>query len=139
MKSSIPFLLALAAAGAQAAPLAADHPIIGIWRLEVPETACTETYRIRTDGTALVTSAAEVAETTFEIAARPDANGFYRTVNRIVKDNGKPDCTGQVTKPGHTINTFILFHPSGNQFLMCQAPDRRACVGPLVRVTGDWI
>ncbi|WEF33746.1 hypothetical protein [Pseudoduganella chitinolytica] len=139
MKASIPLLIALAASGAGAAPLPADHPIVGIWRLEVPEAACTETYRIRADGTALVTSAGEVAETTIEIAAQPDGNGFYRAVNRIVKDNGKPDCTGQVTKPGHRIDTYILFHPSGNQFLMCQAPDRRACIGPLVRVTGDWI
>ncbi len=124
---------------ALAAPLRADHPVVGVWRLELPEQACVETYRIRADGTALITSAEEVAETTFEIADQPDAAGFYRSVNRIVKDNGKRDCSGQVTAPGHAIATFILFHPSGDQFLMCQRADTRACIGPLVRVKGDWI
>lgn len=122
-----------------AAPLRADHPIVGIWRLQLPEERCVETYRIRADGTALVTSAEEVAETAFEIADRPDGDGFYRAVNRIVKDNGKPDCSGHVTQPGQTIDTFILFHPSGDQFLMCQRADTRSCIGPLVRVKGDWI
>jgi hypothetical protein len=131
--------LAAMVAGAAAAPLRADHPIVGVWRLELPEEACTETYRIRADGTALVTSAEEVAETAFEIADRPDAQGFYRSVNRIVKDNGKADCSGNVTPPGQTISTFILFHPSGDQFLMCQRADMRSCIGPLVRVKGDWI
>lgn len=138
MKRSIPLLLALAAAGAQAAPLPAGLPIAGIWQLDVPEAGCTETYRIQADGTALVTSGAEVAETTLDIAAQPDANGFHRAEHRIVKDNGKADCSGHVTKPGHVIQTFIQLHPSGNLFLMCGTPDRRACV-PLVRVKGDWI
>ena len=131
--------MAAVTAGAAAAPLRADHPIVGIWRLQLPEERCTETYRIRADGTALVTSAEEVAETAFEIADQPDGEGFYRSVNRIVKDNGKPDCSGQVTKPGQSIATFILFHPSGDQFLMCQRADTRSCIGPLVRVKGDWI
>jgi len=133
--------LALAAVvtGAGATPLRADHPILGVWRLELAEEACTETYRIRADGTALVTSAQEVAETAFEIADQPDGQGFYRAVNRIVKDNGKVDCSGHVTQPGQDIATFILIHPSGDQFLMCQRADTRSCIGPLVRVKGDWI
>ena len=131
--------LASVVTGAVAMPLRADHPIVGVWRLELPEQACTETYRIRADGTALVTSAGEVAETAFDIADQPDGQGFYRAVNRIVKDNGKQDCSGQVTQPGQTISTFIYFHPSNDQFLMCQRADMRSCVGPLVRVKGDWI
>jgi len=132
-------LAAMACGQAGAAPLRADHPIVGIWRLQLADEACTETYRIRADGTALVTSAEEVAEAAFEIADQPDGQGFYRSVNRIVKDNGKPDCSGQITQPGHAISTFILFHPSGDQFLMCQRADTRSCIGPLVRVKGDWI
>jgi len=132
-------LVAMMLGQAGAAPLRADHPIVGIWRLQLPDEACTETYRIRGDGTALVTSAEEVAETAFEIADQPDGEGFYRSVNRIVKDNGKRDCSGQVTQPGQSISTFILFHPSGDQFLMCQRADTRSCIGPLVRVKGDWI
>lgn len=132
-------LAAIVLGQAGAAPLRADHPIVGIWCLELAGEGCTETYRIRADGTALVTSAQEVAETAFEIADQPDGQGFYRSVNRIVKDNGKRDCSGHVTQPGQSISTFILFHPSGDQFLMCQRADTRSCIGPLVRVKGDWI
>ena len=46
---------------AAAAP-PADHPILGIWKLSLPDLGCLETYRFRADGTTLVTSAEEVSE-----------------------------------------------------------------------------
>ncbi|HAK92433.1 MAG TPA: hypothetical protein DCP94_12665, partial [Massilia timonae] len=79
---------------------AADHPILGIWRLAVPATHCLETYRFRADGTTLVTSAAEISESVYTIPNEPDPDGFYRLTDRVTKDNGKPDCSGNVMKPG---------------------------------------
>ena len=54
------FCLALAAPFAFAAPPAASHPILGIWKLTLPDGSCSEVYRFRGYGTTLVTSAKEI-------------------------------------------------------------------------------
>ncbi|TXG02392.1 hypothetical protein [Massilia arenae] len=123
---------------AQNAP-ASDHPILGIWRLEVPDTNCSETYRFRADGTTLVTSAAEISESVYTIPNEPDAEGFYRLTDRITKDNGKPDCSGNVMKPGANVTHFVRFHPSGKLFLLCAEASIEACIGPFTRVRGEEI
>ena len=64
--------LLCAPASAQAAP-PADHPILGIWKLSLPDLGCSETYRFRGDGTTLVTSADEVSESEYQIPAKPSA------------------------------------------------------------------
>lgn len=125
------------AAASSAAPVRADHPIVGTWRFVLPDGSCQEIYRMRQDGSGLITSASEVAETEFVIDDKPDKNGFYKTSDKIVKDNGKRDCTGQVSEVGHTVASFILFHESGNMFLMCLEASMDACLGPFVRVRGE--
>lgn len=124
------------APAAAAAPLRADHPIIGTWQLTLPDGACREIYRMHPDGSSLVTSAQEVAESSFEIADQPDAQGYYKQVDTIVKDNGKRDCSGQVTRPGHVSTTYLLFHPGGNMFLSCLDRDGKRCIGPFLRLRG---
>ena len=81
-------------------PPKTNHPILGTWIFAVPETDCEETYYMRQDGTTLVTSGQEVAESVYEIDDEPSAKGFYKSTDRIVKDNGKPDCAGDITKVG---------------------------------------
>lgn len=129
----------LAAHCVLAAPVRTDHPIVGTWRFELPDGSCHEMYRISAEGTALITSAAEIAETEFDIDDQPDGEGFYLSNDRIVKDNGKKDCTGEVTAVGHVIQAFIVFHPSNNMFLMCQKRDMGSCIGPFIRVHGTEI
>jgi hypothetical protein len=125
---------ALTPAGATT-PLRADHPILGAWRLSLPDAGgCEEIYRIGRDGRARITSAEEVAESEFAIDDQPDGDGFYASVNTIVRDNGKRDCAGRVTQPGKALPAFILFHPSGDRLLMCRDRTMRACIGPLVRM-----
>ena len=68
--------LAIATPAAAAPP--ADHPILGIWKLSLPDLGCSETYRFRADGTTLVTSAEEVSESEYRIPDKPSAKGFYR-------------------------------------------------------------
>ena len=126
-------------AAAQAAPLRSDHPIIGTWKITLPDGSCSETYRIRADGTTLVFSHEEVAESTFVIADKPDKNGFYKEVDTIVKDNGKRDCSGGITKPGQAVTNYLQFHPSGDLFLMCVERNLERCIGPFVRVKGQAI
>ena len=135
-------LLFLSGAGqpvlAQAGP-ASGHPILGIWHLEVPATGCRETYRFRADGTTLVTSAAEISESVYTIPDEPDPEGFYRLTDRVTKDNGKPDCSGNVMKPGASVTHFVRFHPSGKLFLLCAEASVEACIGPFTRVRGEDI
>lgn len=114
-----------------------NHPILGIWKLSLPDTGCSETYHFRGDGTSLVTSNEEVAESEFEIPANPSAKGFYKLQDRIVKDNGKKDCSGAITKVGTRAINWVRFHPSGALFLMCADESMESCIGPFERVRGE--
>ena len=131
--------LGCAQVSAHAAPLRADHPFVGIWKITLPDGTCSETYRVRADGSTLVFSNEEVAESTFVIADQPDKQGFYKSVDTLVKDNGKPDCAGQITKPGRSVTNYLLFHPGGDMFLMCVERSMERCIGPFVRVEGSAI
>ena len=134
---TIAILSLVIAASVQAAPPAASHPILGIWRLTLPDGSCSETYRFRGDGTTLVTSAEEISESEFDIPAKPSAKGFYKLTDRIVKDNGKKDCSGEIMKVGTKATNFIQFHPSGGMFVMCIRESLDACIGPFQRVPGQ--
>jgi len=138
-------VLATAAVAALAGPptaaptlLRADHPLIRAWALKARDGRCTEIYRISREGTSLVTSADEVAQTRFEVSDRPSAKGFYKWVDTIVKDNGKKDCGGQVTKP-HTTTSYILMNETNKAFISCESESARACIGPFVRIEGGEI
>jgi hypothetical protein len=124
-------------ASAAPSPPAASHPILGIWKLTLPDGSCSEIYRFRGDGTTLVTSAEEVTESEFAIPDTPSPKGFYRLDDRVVKDNGKKDCVGEVMKPGSKATNYIHFHPSGTLFIMCAAESLDACIGPFRRVQGQ--
>jgi hypothetical protein len=133
-------MLAVAAAvAAPGAPLRADHPLIGTWRITLPDGSCSETYRIRADGTSLVFSHEEVAESNFVVSDQPDKDGFYEETDTIIKDNGKLDCSGQVTTPGKPVTNYLQFHPSGNMFVMCVERSFDRCIGPCIRVRGNVI
>jgi hypothetical protein len=124
---------------AGAAPPAprANHPILGIWRLALPELHCVETYRFRGDGTTLVTSKEEISESEYRIPDKPSVKGFYKLEDRVVKDNGKKDCAGEIMKVGTQATNFVRFHPSGALFLMCSDETMDACIGPFERVEGE--
>lgn len=131
-------LLAAAPAVQSAPPApAASHPILGIWKLSLPDLGCSETYRFRGDGTTLVTSAEEVSESEYRIPDKPSAKGFYKLEDRIVKDNGKKDCSGAIMKVGTRAINFVRFHPSGTLFLMCSDETMQACIGPFERIEGE--
>lgn len=118
-------------------PLPSDHPLVGIWRFEVPTTQCHEIYQIRVDGTTRVTSASQVAESEFEMDLQPGPKGFYKWVDRITKDNGKPDCMGSIMDVSHVAINYLLLHRDKKRFLMCQKEDIKTCVGPFVRLGSD--
>jgi hypothetical protein len=128
---------ALCGMPARAAPPLASHPILGIWLLALPGVGCVETYRFRGDGTTLVTSAAEVSESTFTIPDRPSGKGFYKLDDVIVKDNGKRDCGGEIMKVGTRATNYVLFNPGSSVFVLCTAESTEQCIGPFRRVVGQ--
>lgn len=126
-------LLAFAASAAGAGPLRADHPLIGKWGITAPN-GCTETYIVRSDGTAAVTSAEEVAESELTLSDQPSEKGFYKWIEKTVKDNGKKDCSGDVTPVGRVVTSYVLLAPTKDMFAMCEREDRSACIGPFKKV-----
>ena len=135
-------LLLLAAAIAQPAASAApsaSHPLLGIWVLSIPQLGCSETYHFRGDGTSLVKSAEEVSESEFTVAEKPSVKGFYKLEDRVVKDNGKKDCSGEIMQIGSRATNYLRFHPSGARFVMCQDESMQACIGPFERMPAQGI
>ncbi len=118
-------------------PLPTNHPLLGSWRIDVPDTSCHEVYTFKPDGTMSVTSGLQAAESEFEIPLEPSAKGFYKWVDKITKDNGKPDCMGSIMEVGHVATNYILIHPTRRAFLMCEAEDLKSCIGPFKRQGSD--
>lgn len=114
-------------------PLPDSHPFIGQWRFDIPQLNCYEEYHVRKDGTLLVISGQERNESEFPVALYPSANGYYRWTDRILRNNGKPDCSGSLTPVGHVATNFLLFHRDRNSFLLCAKEDMATCFGPYVR------
>ena len=131
------FGVCLVAPVLSAGPLRPDHPLIGAWKITIPALSCYEIYRIRRDGTTLVNSAEEVAESEFELSDQPSPKGFYKWVDKITRDNGKKDCSGEVMQLGQVATNYIRLHPSGDMFLMCVEEDLNTCIGPFIRIKGD--
>jgi hypothetical protein len=125
--------LLLLAGAARGEPLRAGHPLIGTWKLDLPDQKCQETYRIQADGTMRIRSAEEEAESVLVISDQPSAQGFYKWVDKVTQDNGKKDCSGEATQVGRETTNYIRLHPSGDLFLMCEKEDINTCMGPLVR------
>jgi hypothetical protein len=147
MKSPLLLVLPMASAAALAgppaeaptAPLRADHPFVGAWQLTRRDDDCAEIYRVDRSGRTLITSADEVAQSTFTMSDQPSARGYYKWVDTLVKDNGKKDCWGQVTKPGKTTTRYVMMSPAKDRFILCTAEDGKQCFGPFVRVEGGDI
>ena len=117
-------------------PVAVDHPLIGTWRVDVPSLNCFEVYEIRPDGTTRVTSAKEIGESEFQISGQPSAKGFYKWVDKVIKNNGQPDCSGNSVPAGDVATNFVLLRADGDQFLMCEEESTKSCLGPFVRLKG---
>jgi hypothetical protein len=127
-------LCVFAASGSMAAGPMPGHPILGAWTFTVPDGGCEETYEFRPDGTLLASSGEARSERTYRITDAPDAQGFYRLVDKVVRENGKLDCFGEPTEPGSSATIFILFDPGGDRFVACESESPDACLGPLLRI-----
>ena len=122
-------LLLVCSQGHSAIP--AEHPIVGTWRID---RLCPETYEFRADGTRSATSAGEVLESKFEISPKPGAKGFYRFTDTVVRTNGKPDCSGELTPVGDVVTLFVRI-PDPKKLFLCFAESELSCVGPFERLS----
>lgn len=111
------------------------HPLEGNWSWSLFGGSCTETWHYRSNRTVLSTSGQEVVEKTYEVAKLPDANGFYRLVETVVRQNDKRDCSGALLNgPGEQSTRFIQFSPLRDKMLVCEKASLKACFGPVSRI-----
>ena len=115
--------------------LPANHPLVGVWRVDLPNN-CFEQYTLNANGTKLSESGQERNESVFEISEQPSVRGFYMWTDKIIKGNGKPDCGGATTELGHVAVNFVRVHPSRNRFLLCEKEDMNSCYAEFHRVGG---
>jgi hypothetical protein len=130
---SLAAIAALLSLGLQARPTDPNHLIVGTWTFTEPNSGCTEVYKFSSSGISKVTSADEEVESEFDIADSPTANGFYAWSEKVTKGNGLKDCGGNVTEIGHGVKYFVVFHSSGDMFLVCEKEDLATCMGPFKR------
>ena len=114
-------------------PLPESHPLVGIWRIDLPDLKCFEEYEVRSDGTKLSMSGQERNESEFMISLAPSVRGFYKWTDRITKNNGKPDCSGANTALGHVAVNYVRVHPSGQRFLLCEEEGMKSCYAEFFR------
>jgi hypothetical protein len=126
-------LAGLISIDAGAAPLRADHPLLGTWELKLPNSTCVDRMTFLQSGRVLTTSGAEVGESDSEIADQPDNRGFFKWIDKVVTDNGKADCVGSVTPVGDVAVDYIRLDESGDHFALCFSESKSNCVGPYVR------
>ena len=70
-----------------------------------------------------------------EFMISPGARGtyWYKWVDKITKNNGKPDCMGSHTSVGHTAVNYVIVHPSGQRFALCEKEDMNSCYAEFFR------
>jgi hypothetical protein len=109
------------------------HPLVGTWRIDLQDGKCFEEYDVRVNGTKFSRSGEERNESEHSISVVPSSSGFYKWIDKITKNNGKPDCSGGFTKLGNVAVNYIRLHPSGQRLLLCEAEDMKSCYAELYR------
>jgi len=130
------FLAAFATMSRAETQLPPGHPLVGLWRINLPEQACSEIYDIRADGTTQILSGGQVVQTRYDISLRPDSQGFYKWVDTVVQVNDQPDCMGHKVPNGNVATNYIVMHATGSKFMMCQKAELETCFGPFLKEAG---
>jgi len=121
-----------AATVSSARPPDVGHPIIGKWTLTTTDSACTESWEFRPDGTTHNVSGSEESTSTYEISELANPVGGYTLIDTITKTNGKPDCTGNRSPVGDRVELYLLPITTGG-FMVCPTLDGAACIGSMFR------
>lgn len=111
------------------------NPLQGTWEWVNIKNSCVEIYIFGVEQSGHITSGEETSIARYEIADKPTEHGFYKVKLSIVKDNGGKDCgESYEDNTGDVYNKFVMFHPSGNQYVSCDSEDIKDCVGPFKRI-----
>ena len=113
---------------------ASSSPLLGTWRIWVPQASCAETYVFKSDGSLSYTSGKESGESRFTISETPSSSGYYKFTDESVRTNGEPDCLGRSLPVGDVATAFIWFTQANGAFLLCASETLDACMGPFNRV-----
>jgi hypothetical protein len=109
-----------------------DHPIIGTWRFDM--NGCTETHEFLPNGTRNCTSAEEIVQASYTISAEPLQSSFYKITDKVIKDNGKKDCSGSTAdKTGDVVTLYVKFNPQRDQIVFCFDESFDRCFGPFLK------
>jgi hypothetical protein len=105
---------------------------VGTWTLSLTGATCRETIEFFADGTAHVVSGSEDSISGYAIAEIPKPAGSYVWFDWILKNNGKPDCLGNLTPVGDRAINYLLPIPSGG-YMLCSTADGHGCIGVMSR------
>ncbi len=139
MLSRIIFALSLltcfAVNAAPKSPTNSVNPILGAWTWTREANNCFETYTYHADGTEQVSSGEEKSDSVYQISSSPSPQGFYKLTDKVVKDYGGKDCADDASdSTGQESSVFVVFHPEGDMYLVCQNESMDNCFGPLKRI-----
>lgn len=135
LKKSILAILILNSAIAIANTSDNSNPLEGTWEWTNIKNSCVETYIFAADGSGHITSGTEISTAKYEIDKTPTAKGFYKVVLTIKEDKGGKDCSeDESINSGESYTKYLMFHPSGSQYVSCDKEATDSCVGPLQRV-----
>ena len=113
----------------------AAHPLVGTWTWTLFGGSCNETFQYRANRTLLGSSGQEVVEKNYEVTAAADAQGFYRVLETVIRQNDKQNCSGATPDAaGEQTTRFIQYSPQLDKLLICESASLAACYGPLRRV-----
>lgn len=112
-----------------------NNNLQGNWEWVNSQNSCVETYIFDTNSVAHITSGVEVSDAEYQISENMTDKGFYQLTLKILKDHGGLDC-GEVLEDnsGHIYHKFVMFHPSGDQYVSCDKESIETCVGPFKRM-----
>jgi len=124
-----------ASAASAAAANEAHHPLTGLWHWTMPGKACAETWHYHANNTRTSSSGAEITQSHYEVASKPNLLGFYRLTETVTESNGKRDCAGDLHEVvGEPVTRFIQFSPKLDQLIVCKEESLKACFGPFKRI-----
>lgn len=107
------------------------NPLQGAWEWVNIKNSCVEIYTFGIENTAHIISGDEVSDARYTISAQPTTKGFYQVSLEILDDKGGKDCGESVENDtGEVYTKFVMFHPSGHQYVSCDKEDTSTCVGP---------
>ena len=111
------------------------QPLLGNWQWVNSENSCTETYQFNADNTVQIISGDEISDAEYHLSDKLTDRGFYTLTLKILKDHGGQDCAESLAdNTGDVYHKFVMFHPSGEQYVSCDKETIEECVGPLKRI-----